>query len=326
VVIVASVLLAWIVARGVTRRVTTLRDVALQVGQGNLSMRVHVTSKDELGTLGDAFNQMIGEISRARQALGNQIRMARELEIASSLQQALLPPVPAHPDFEFVGRMRPADEVGGDFYDVLRDGNQDNLWITIGDVSGHGLDAGLVMLMTQSAFASQFRASALASPSAAVSNVNQLLCENIAERLKDRKYVTAQLFTYRGKGQFLCAGAHQPTIIYRARKQQCEMIEVPGPWLGIDPTIANIPAVPIALEPDDILCLYTDGLPEARNQAGELFDIPRFVDLVAETARQQTNLDAIADEIIRRVQEHTAAQEDDWTLLLVKRRAMAAVC
>jgi sigma-B regulation protein RsbU (phosphoserine phosphatase) len=104
------------------------------------------------------------------------------------------------------------------------------------------------------------------------------------------------------------------------------MIEVPGPWLGIDPTIANIPAVPIALEPDDILCLYTDGLPEARNQAGELFDIPRFVDLVAETARQQTNLDAIADEIIRRVQEHTAAQEDDWTLLLVKRRAMAAVC
>lgn len=320
-VIFVSVLLAWIVARGVTRRVTMLQDVALQVGQGNLSMRVHVNSKDELGTLGQAFNQMISEISQARQALGNQIRMARELEIAASLQQALLPPVPAHPDFEFAGRMRPADEVGGDFYDVLRDSVESHLWITIGDVSGHGLDAGLVMLMTQSAFASQFRASATASPSAAIRNVNQLLCENIAERLKDRKYVTAQIFTYRGRGEFLCAGAHQPTIVYRAQTKTCEILEIPGPWLGIDPAVLDIPVVPLVLEPDDILCLYTDGLPEARNQAGELFDIPRFKDIIAQAAREHSNLDSIADAIIRRVEEHVYVQEDDWTLLLVRRRA-----
>jgi serine phosphatase RsbU (regulator of sigma subunit) len=324
-VILVSVLLAWVVARGVTRRVTTLRDVALQVGQGNLSMRVHVNSKDELGTLGQAFNHMISEIAQARQALGTQIRMARELEIAASLQQALLPPVPAHPDFEFVGRMRPADEVGGDFYDVLRDSVESHLWITIGDVSGHGLDAGLVMLMTQSAFASQFRASALASPSAAIRNVNQLLCENIAERLKDRKYVTAQVFTYRGAGQFLCAGAHQPTIVYRAKQRKCEILEIPGPWLGIDPTIVDIPVVPIVLEPDDILCLYTDGLPEARNQEGELFDIPRFSGVITDSAREHPDLDAIADAIIQRVEQHVYTQEDDWTLLLVRRRADAAV-
>ncbi len=194
-VILVSVFLAWAVARGVTRRVPTLRAGAVQVGQGNLAMRVHVNSKDELGTLGQAFNRMVGEIAQARQALGNQIRMARELEIAASLQQALLPPVPAHPDFEFVGRMRPADEVGGDFYDVLRDSVESHLWITIGDVSGHGLDAGLVMLMTQSAFASQFRADAMASPSAAIRNVNQLLCEIIAQRRTDKKYGTAQVFT-----------------------------------------------------------------------------------------------------------------------------------
>jgi serine phosphatase RsbU (regulator of sigma subunit) len=324
-VILTSVVSAWFVARGVTRRVTTLRDVALQVGQGNLSARVLVTSKDELGTLGDAFNRMIGEIFQARQSLGNQIRMARELEIAASLQQAILPPEPAHPDFEFVGRMRPADEVGGDFYDVLRDGDENNLWITIGDVSGHGLDAGLVMLMTQSAFASQFRACAQANPRDAVRNVNQLLCENIAERLKDRKYVTAQIFTYRGKGQFLCAGAHQPTIIYRASKRECETIEVPGPWLGIDPGISDIPVVPIALEPDDILCLYTDGLPEARDAAGSLFDIPRFTGLIAEMARQHTDLNTIADEVIRRVREHTLTQEDDWTVLFIRRRSAPLV-
>lgn len=319
-VILVSVLLAWVIARGVTRRVTMLRDVALQVGQGNLSMRIHVSSKDELGTLSQAFNQMIGELSQARQSLGNQIRMARELEIAASLQQALLPPVPEHPDFEFVGRMRPADEVGGDFYDVLRDGATDHLWITIGDVSGHGLDAGLVMLMTQSAFASQFRASALACPSVALRNVNELLCENIATRLKDKKYVTAQVFTYRGDGLFLCAGAHQPVLVYRAKIRQCEIIDVPGPWLGIDPTASNIPVVKVCLEPGDILCLYTDGLPEARNDAGELYDVPRFASLIATAIQQNSELGRVADMVIRNVEEHTATQEDDWTLLLVRRR------
>jgi len=62
---------------------------------------------------------MTGELGRARAALSDQARMARELEIAAQIQPALLPPKPSHPDFEFAGRMLPADEVGGDFYDVL---------------------------------------------------------------------------------------------------------------------------------------------------------------------------------------------------------------
>lgn len=318
-VIIVSVVMAWVIARGITRRVSALRHVAELVGQGNLAIRVDVTSKDELGALGRAFNEMIGEISRARMALGNQIRMARELEIAASLQQAILPPAPAHSDFEFAGRMQPADEVGGDFYDVLRDGATD-MWVTIGDVSGHGLEAGLVMLMTQSAFASQFRASPTARPSDTIRNVNHLLCENIAERLKDKKYVTAQIFAYRGNGRFALAGAHQPTIIYRAKQRRCEVLEISGPWLGIDPTVSDIPEQEVELAPGDILCLYTDGLSEARNEQGELFDLPRLVDLISATAASNDDVDVIADTVFRVIGQHAHIHDDDWTMLLVRRR------
>lgn len=318
-VIFVSVLLAWVIARGITRRVVALRNVAEQVGQGNLAIRIDVTSKDELGALGTAFNEMIAEIGRARLALSNQVRMARELEIAASLQQALLPPAPDHPDFDFAGRMLPADEVGGDFYDVLRDSSSD-MWVTIGDVSGHGLDAGLVMLMTQSAFASQFRASPTTPPSHTIRNVNRLLCENIAQRLKDRKYVTAQIFAYRGQGRFVCAGAHQPTIVYRAKQKRCEVLEISGPWLGIDPTVQDIPEGQVDMGPGDILCLYTDGLSEARNEQGQLFDLPRLVELLGSTAAGTDNLDEIADTVFKVINEYAHLHDDDWTLLLVRRR------
>jgi len=323
-VILTSVLLAWIVARGVTRRITALRDVALQVGHGNLAIRVAATTGDELGALGKSFNEMIGEIGRARSALSNQIRMSRELEIAASLQRALLPPAPAHPDFDFAGRMQPADEMCGDFYDVLRDGSESNMWVTIGDVSGHGLRAGLVMLMTQSAVASQFRASSTARPSHALMNVNRMLCENIAERLKDKKYVTAQIFAYMGQGRFLCAGAHQPTIVYRAQSERCDVVEVRGPWLGIDPAIVDVPETQIELAPGDILCLYTDGLHEARNAKGELFDLPRLVSLIENIAKQCNDLDEIAESVFRSVGEFAPIPDDDRTMLLVRRRGVVS--
>ncbi len=322
-VILTSTLLAWGIARGITRRVTGLRSVAAEVGGGNLEARVLEAGGDELGALGEAFNDMIGELARARIALGDKIRMARELEIAATLQRAILPPEPTHPEFDFAGRMLPADEVGGDFYDVLRDPNQDTMWITIGDVSGHGIDAGLVMLMTQSAIASQFHASADTKPGITLRNVNRLLCENITERLKDRKYVTAQMYSYRGNGRFVFAGAHQPAIVYRAQTRRCELLEVNGAWLGIDPSIPELEEGTLELEEGDVLCLYTDGLPEARNHEGDLFDIERFVGAVEDAVTRFSDLDDATAAIFAAVGAHTSTRDDDWTILLMRRRFAA---
>jgi sigma-B regulation protein RsbU (phosphoserine phosphatase) len=320
-VILVSVVLAGLVARGVTRKITSLRDAALQVGRGNLAIRVEWSGADELSALGTTFNNMVDEIARTRVALSNQIRMARELEIAASLQHALLPPAPSHADFDFAGRMQPADEMGGDFYDVLRDDSDQNLWVTIGDVSGHGLDAGLVMLMTQTVVASQFNANPMASPNGVLTAVNRLLCHNISERLKDKKYVTAQVFAYRGQGRFIAAGAHQPTIVYRARLGTCEIVDVSGYWLGIDPSLSSSPETTIELSPGDILCLYTDGLHEARNGSAELFDLPRLVQAIANNARLYSDLDEVAERVFREVSEFAPIPDDDRTMLLARYKA-----
>ena len=318
-VLVLSVLLAWIVARGVSRNVERLQDASRRVADGDLETRVEVRSHDELGALGRTFNRMIGELARARSALSEQARMSRELEIAATIQQSLLPSEPRHPEFEFAGRMIPADEVGGDFYDVLRERGGEAMWLTIGDVSSHGLGAGLVMLMTQSAFAAQFRADPAASPDGVLRGVNDLLCENVGERLKENKYVTAQLLNYRGAGRFVCAGAHEWPVAFRAETAECETIETPGPWLGIDPDLQDVPLIEIHLEVGDILCLYSDGVTEARNQAGELFDVPRLRRVLGAAAQSCSSLDEVADRVLAAVSEHAAQRDDDWTLLLVRR-------
>jgi sigma-B regulation protein RsbU (phosphoserine phosphatase) len=319
-VIFSSLLLAWAIARGVTKNVSELEEASRRVGRGDLETRVHITSGDELGELGDTFNEMMRQLAHAQSVMQEQVRMASELEIAANLQRALLPPMPQHPDFEFAGVMLPADEVGGDFYDVLTDSEHRYLWLTIGDVSEHGLSAGLVMLMTQSAFASQFHGSPTAAPSDVYRHVNRTLRQNVAERLKDQKYVTAQVLTYQGNGRFSCAGGHEWPVIFRAGSKQTEVVEAAGPWLGIVDELPDVPMSTLTLEHEDILCLYSDGIIEARNEAGELFDMSRFEAVLREAAATSKKLSEIAQHVIEKARMHCDKREDDWTMLLVRRK------
>jgi serine phosphatase RsbU (regulator of sigma subunit) len=319
IVLALSVVMAWVIGRGVTRNVGRLREATARLGHGDLSVRVDVGSNDELGELGGAFNRMVEEVEAGRAALGQQARMSRELEIAANIQRALLPPDPTHDELEFAGRMRPADEVGGDFYDVLRDAGDGKLWITVGDVSGHGVEAGLVMLMTQAAFASRFVANPGEAPDRVLQGVNVLLYQNIVHRLRNSMYVTAQLLRYDGAGCFTSVGAHQWPVVFRVRTGRCEIVETPGPWIGILPTLPDVPLTQLSLEPGDILCLYSDGLTEARNEQGTLFDLPRLASVLGKAASQHAELQSIADAIFEGVEEHTNQRDDDWTLLLVRR-------
>jgi phosphoserine phosphatase RsbU/P len=318
-VVLFSLVFAWILGSGVTRRVEVLRDASRRIAAGDLEGRVSITEGDELGQLGGAFNEMTGELGRARAALNNQARMARELEIAAQIQRALLPPAPSHADFEFAGRMVPADEVGGDFYDVLSNPNQGTLWISIGDVSGHGVGAGLVMLMAQAAFASHFLNNSAEEPARVLREVNALLCENISNRLRDNKYVTAQLLTYQGDGRFVCVGAHEWPIVYRAKTGRCESIEAPGPWLGIVAELSDVPLTALTVEPGDVLCLYSDGITEAQNAAGEQFDLASLSSVLETALGHGKALDDVTLAVFDAVEAFSGRHDDDWTMLLAKR-------
>lgn len=319
--LLGSVVLALLIGRGVTRSVHVLRDAANRVAQGSTDVRVELHTKDELAALGHAFNEMTSEIARAREGLREQTRMSRDLEIAASIQSALLPRSLAHPELEFAGRMQPAQEVGGDFYDVLCDDRSRALWVTIGDVSGHGVPAGLVMLMTQSAFAAYFRANPLARPDEVIRGVNDLLNEQIGVRLRDDKYVTGLLLQHTGAGRFVYAGAHEWPLVWRKATGKSEMLEAPGPWLGIKRDLDDIPVSSLALARGDLLCLYSDGLIEARDAKGELFDMDRLAEALERAAKGHDSLAAIADDVLQAVAQHAHEREDDWTLLLIRRAA-----
>jgi serine phosphatase RsbU (regulator of sigma subunit) len=314
-----SLVFAWILGSGVTRSVEALRGASRRIATGDLDVRVEIAVKDELGQLGGAFNDMVGELRHARAALSDQARMARELEIAAQIQRAMLPPTPRHADFEFAGRMLPADEVGGDFYDVLSSPEGEALWISIGDVSGHGVGAGLVMLMAQAAFASHFLNDPGEEPTRVLREVNALLCENITNRLRDNKYVTAQLLTYTGGGRFVCVGAHEWPIVYRAKLGCCETIEAPGPWLGIVADLPDVPVTVVNVEPGDVLCLYSDGVTEAQNAAGELFDVERLGAVISRAMAEGKVLDEVTRAVFDEVEAFSGRHDDDWTLLLAKR-------
>jgi serine phosphatase RsbU (regulator of sigma subunit) len=318
-VILTSLLVGWLVARGITRRVDSLRNASKLVGQGDLSVRVDVTSQDELGQLGASFNDMVVELGEAHAALSEQARMARELEIAATIQRAMLPPSPSHPDFEFAGKMAPANEVGGDFYDVLSSPEKRALWITVGDVSGHGVGAGLVMLMTQVAFAAHFLCDPTLAPDIVFRQVNSLLRENIAERLHDDKYVTGQLLAYAGNGRFRCVGAHVWPLVYRAKSGKCEVIATAGPWLGILPKLDEVPLTMIDLEVGDVLCLYSDGITEAPSSKGELFDTDRLASTLEAALGANAVLATVTEKVFAAVEAFSGRHDDDWTLMLVRR-------
>ena len=251
-----------------------------------------------------------------------ELRMARELEIATNIQKAMLPTRPTHPDFDVCGRMIPADEVGGDFFDVLT--SAEDLWITVGDVSGHGIGAGLIMLMVQSAFSTQFRTHPQRDPNLVMATVNQLLWENITERLRENKYVTCQLLAYRGNGAFCAAGGHQWPLVYRAATKTIERIDATGPWLGILNAWPNASTTEFQLEEGDILCLYSDGLIEARDERKNLYDTARLVSSLETALQSATELESVIDRTFYDLFSFCPKPDDDVSLLLIRRRAAAS--
>src|SRR6185436_18733813 len=123
--------------------------------------------------LGEALNRMVEEMAGSRASLAQKQRLESELEIATRIQTSILPRGIQIPGLEIAAAMKPADEVGGDYYDVQPAAN--GCWIGIGDVAGHGLTAGLVMMMTQSAIAALVRTRPSAGPGELIATLNRVI-------------------------------------------------------------------------------------------------------------------------------------------------------
>ncbi len=243
----------------------------------------------------------------------------KELRIAVRIQTMILPRTPVAPGLEISATMAPALSVGGDYYDVLP--VEDGCWIGIGDVAGHGLVSGLIMLMMQSVVAGLIRQSANISPAEVVRSLNAVLFENVRSRLGQTEHATFSVVRYRPDGTMVIAGAHEDILVYRSKTGRCEIVPTPGTWLGMIANIdAETPETECHLDDGDVLLLYSDGLIEARDFHGKLYGQARLVEAFEKSAHLP--VDVIRDQLIEGVRGWMSRQDDDITLLVARYRAM----
>ncbi|HYP77094.1 MAG TPA: SpoIIE family protein phosphatase [Polyangiaceae bacterium] len=242
-------------------------------------------------------------------------RLEQELEIATRIQTSILPRDLRVENLEIAATMVPATEVGGDYYDVLP--GKGGCWLGIGDVAGHGLRPGLVMMMLQSIVAALGRENFAAAPREMVNIVNSVLYDNVRNRLGQDEHATLTLIRYFENGELVFAGAHEDLVILRAATGRCERIETLGTWVGATQDIADATEDQHArLENGDVLLLFTDGVIEAANAVGEHYGIERLcAELEAASGRSVTE---IRDRLLGSVQNFLAVQDDDIALLVAR--------
>jgi serine phosphatase RsbU (regulator of sigma subunit) len=242
-------------------------------------------------------------------------RMVEELAIATRIQTSVLPREVAIGTLDISARMIPATEVGGDYYDVIP--TSSGCWLGIGDVAGHGLPTGLVMLMLQSAVSGLLRTRPDAKPRDIVCALNTVLYENIRQRMGQDEHVTLTLLRYENTGRLTFAGAHEDIVIHRAATDQIEIVPTPGTWVGATRTIEQSTLDGTCqLQPGDLMLLYTDGLTEARNAAGEPFGHDRLSQALGRVSGEPVQ--AIRDAILGEIRAWTPVLDDDVTLLVAR--------
>ncbi|AUX41226.1 phosphoserine phosphatase [Sorangium cellulosum] len=250
-----------------------------------------------------------------------QDRVRQESRVAEHIQTALAPVELAIEGLDLAAYMKPTAEVGGDYYDVIA--TPQGGWLGIGDVAGHGLAAGLVMLMIQSMVAAMTRRDPTASPSSIVAALNRAIHENIRARLRRDEHATLLLLRYERSGRVTFAGAHDDLIVCRASTQRCTCIPSTGVWVGVLPSIdAMTPDAELVLEEGDLLVLYSDGITEARDAHQEQYGQERLC--AAIEAAQDAPVDAIRDRILREVEGWCPSPGDDITLVVARYHATAS--
>jgi hypothetical protein len=255
-------------------------------------------------------------LERAAADLLSKQRLEKELEIGARIQTCLLPKNVAIPELELAAKMVPASEVGGDYYDAFAAGKGG--FIGIGDVAGHGLTSGLVMLMVQSVVAALARKTPEASPAELVCALNVVLHDNIRHRLQNKEHVTFTLLRYDPGGKLTFAGAHEEICVYRKATGSVELITTPGTWLGaVRDVKKHTVDSELTLARGDIVLLYTDGVTEARAANGEQFGLDRLTGLLENSA--DLSMPALIERVYRAVAAHANELDDDVTLLAFRR-------
>ncbi|MEG3923423.1 MULTISPECIES: AAA family ATPase [unclassified Microcoleus] len=279
-------------------------------------------------TLEDKVQERTAQLAEANQEIStlNQklkaenVRMSAELDIVKQLQQMVLPKqseLEAIEGLEIAGFMEPADEVGGDYYDVLQQDGQ--VKISIGDVTGHGLESGVLMIMAQTAVRTLQKMNET-DPVKFLDILNQTLYDNL-QRMDSPRNMSLAILEYAG-GVLKLSGQHEEMIVVRADgKLECiDTIDLGFP-IGLVEEIGEfIAQTEVQLNPGDVVVLYTDGIPEAFDINKAQYGLKMLWQVVVEN--RQRCAQGIREAVIDDVRQYIGTQKvfDDITLVVMKQK------
>ncbi|HVN53594.1 MAG TPA: GAF domain-containing SpoIIE family protein phosphatase [Anaerolineaceae bacterium] len=253
------------------------------------------------------------EISRLWQLAIEKAKIEREFQMARRVQESLLPrAMPRFPGWSIGNRWRPARNVSGDFYDLIREDQR--LGLVIADVTDKGLPAALFMVFIRSAIRSSVnRGSPLAEE---ISQANRLICQDSHQGLLATMFY-ARLSPDTGEMEYVNAG-HNPPLYYNAQKNQLQLLARTGVTLGMDAHMSYTSQT-IHLLPGDMVLFYTDGVTEAINAAKEQFGLDRLMEVVYQL--RACPVEQLLDGVDEALADFTQSLPsfDDITLLALKR-------
>jgi sigma-B regulation protein RsbU (phosphoserine phosphatase) len=338
------VLLALFVGTKLTRSITSavaqLYEATKHINRADFGHRIIVKSSDQLATLANSFNSMTTSIEKLVQEQKEKQRLEGELAIAQEVQAQLYPKLITQLDtLEVHGFCRPARTVSGDYYDFLAL-NSDKLMLAVGDISGKGISAALLMATIHSAVRAYsiedvpvLREAAvggsggsglmLASESrgadSSPATLLGLLNHQLYESTPDAKYATLFLGVYDGTTRRFTYsnGGHLPPILI-SEDGSSQLLDCGGTVVGLFDNL-SFPEATVQLHPGDVLVAYSDGITEPENDYGE-FGEERLIQLVR--ANRHLPLERITEIVVAAVADWIGDNEqpDDVTLVLARAR------
>lgn len=322
--------------QSVMQTVNSLSIASQKMIAGEMNETLHLDNQDELADVAQSFNNLAVALVKANQEItslnqqltSENLRMSAELQVTRQLQKMILPnerELSEIVHLDIAGYMEPADEVGGDYYDVLY--NNGMVKIGIGDVTGHGLESGVLMLMVQTAVRTLI-ANDETDPIQFLNTLNRVIYDNV-QRMKSDKNLTFSLIDYYNGFLSIC-GQHEEMIVVRSQRQpeteshaiieRIDTMDLGFP-IGLEADITDfIGSINIKLNSGDGVVLYTDGITEAENHQGEFYSLEKLCEIV----KQNWHLTAseIRKAVINDVRSHIGKHKvyDDITLVVLKQK------
>ncbi len=284
--------------------------------------RVMTSKQNEVGVLAHFFNEVTRSLESLSGDMKTNQRLRKELDSAQDIQQMLIPrEAPAIEGLCISAKTRPASEIGGDTFDFYK--KKDRTFIYIGDSTGHGIPAGIVMVMVDALLET------FIDLKDTLTDILVELNKYLKPHLKPTMFMTMILMEWLPQKHTLrWAGAgHEYLVHFKTRTQEIVSLKAGGLAVGmLADNSAYVHEQDLVLEENDFVVLYSDGIVEAKNMAGEVYSLERLTRFI----QSQVTVESTPDELFEKIAIDVGrfmegqVQLDDMTLIVLKHCQNAA--